>query len=141
MVDIFKYGKSYWYPHMKPRDIEIWERFMEKYPDMYHSCQYDYEVGDVPDFVANSTDIADQNQASLYRLKIDVIGYKRDEMHMIELKPDAGPSTIGQIKGYKALYLRDEIQTLPITPVIITDRERPNMRFLCAEEGVLLFVV
>ena len=48
MVELFKYGKGYWYPHMKPRDIEIWERFMLAYPDAYEQCQYDFAVGDIP---------------------------------------------------------------------------------------------
>lgn len=141
MRDIFKYEKGYWYPHMKPRDIEIWERFINKYPEKYESCQYDFNVGDPPPFNTFMDDGTDANQDALYRLKIDVIGHTPDRLDIIEIKPNAGPSTIGQVKGYRTLFMRDEQPKLPVGMVIITDKDNSNLSYLCEQEGVKLFVV
>lgn len=141
MLDVFKYEKGYWYPHMKPRDVAIWERFIDEYPDRYHSCQYDVEVGDIPDFVKNAETEAERKQGALYQWKIDAIGYMPDRLEIIELKPDAGASTIGQIEAYRELYLRDYKPTLPVSLCIVTDREVTNMRMLCEKKGISLFVV
>ena len=141
MVEFFKYEKGYWYPHMKPRDIEIWERFILKYPDAYDKCQYDFSVGDAPAFIDSQSDVIGGSMAELYKLKIDVLGYKDQHIDLIEVKPAASASSIGQLLGYKSLYLRDVKPSMPVFPIIITNEEKLNMRFLCAEQGVTLYVV
>lgn len=141
MRDVFKYEKGYWYPHMKPRDVEIWERFIDEYPEMYQDCQYDFHVGDGPKFSTLMDDDTDTNQDALYRLKIDVLAHTPDRVDIIEIKPSAGASTIGQVMGYYKLYTRDENPKKKVGMVIITDKEQPNMAYLCKSEGVKLFVV
>lgn len=141
MREVFEYEIRDWYPHMKPRDKEIWDRFIAKHPDAYLECQYDFHVGDPPPFNTLMDDDEDLNQDALYRLKIDVIGHKPDQVDIIEVKPDAGPSTIGQVKGYKALFVRDEQPGGKVGMVIVTDKERPNMAYLCKVEGVRLVIV
>lgn len=138
---MFKYGRSPFYPHMKPRDIEIWERFIDAYPDAYIECQYDFHVGDAPAFDTTVEGIADANQHMLYQLKIDVVGYKSNSRDIIEVKPDASPASIGQLIGYRTLYVRDEKPSQNVGTVLITNVERPNMRYLCAQNGVTLYVV
>lgn len=141
MVEFFKYEKGYWYPHMKPRDIEIWERFIAKYPDAYDKCQYDFHIGDKPAF-SNADEGAEWlKMGALYQLKIDVLGYKGDHIDLIEVKPSANPASIGQLVGYRSIYLRDEKPSKPVFPVIVTDELRLNMDFLCKEQGITLYVV
>lgn len=141
MVEFFKYEKGYWYPHMKPRDVAIWERFIDKHPDYYEKVQYDFGIGDVPDFITNASSVEGQRMAELYKLKIDVLGYKDDIIDLIEVKPDAGASTIGQVLGYVQIYKRDEKPALKIQPLIVTDVLRPNMQFLCDTQGVEIIIV
>lgn len=141
MRDIFPYAKLRKYPHMKPLDVAIWERFIEKYPDMYTEVQYDFNVGDPPPFNTLNHDGEDLNQDMLYRLKIDVVGRNADGIDIIEIKPNANASTIGQVQGYKALYKRDEEPKEPVRMVIITDRKNPNFEFLCEHTGVVYYEV
>ena len=126
---------------MKPRDIAIWERFIDKFPAAYESVQYDFHVGDPPPFNPLMDDGEDWNQDALYRLKIDVVGHRENSIDVIEVKPDAGPSTIGQVKGYKNLYERDEQPTKKVNAVIVTDTLKPNMEWLADREGVMIVVV
>lgn len=141
MLDFFDFKKGYWYPHMKPRDVAIWERFIDKYPDAYEKCQYDFGIGDIPPFIASASSVEGQRMAELYKLKIDVLGYKGGTIDLIEVKPAASSSTIGQVTGYVELYKRDEKPTLTIQPVIITDELRPNMDYLSVVNGVKIIVV
>lgn len=141
MLDVFKYEKRYWYPHMKPRDIEIWERFIAVFPDKYTECQYDVSVGDIPEFMKERSSREGQAMQELYRLKIDVVAYRQGGIDIIELKPSAGASTIGQVVGYVELYKKEYKPTLPIQPVIITDELKPNMEFLSQQQGVIVHVV
>lgn len=140
-LDFFTYEKRYNYPHMKPRDVEIWERFIAKYPDAYEKCQYDFAIGDIPPFMEQTSSPQGQAMRELYRLKIDVLGYKGDTIDLIEVKPDAGASSIGQLLGYVSLYQRDIKPTQTVRPVLVTSSLRPNMDFLTQQQGVTLFVV
>lgn len=141
MQDNFKYEKGYWYPHMKPRDIEIWERFIDAYPTAYDLCQYDFGIGDLPAFIKDASSKEGQAMQELYRLKIDVLGWTAGHIDLIEVKPNAGASAIGQVLGYVQLYKRDVVQSVPVYPVIVTNEEKLNMRFLCEQNGVRLVVV
>ena len=135
------YQKLNWYPHMMPADVAIWERFIEKYPEEYESVEYDVKVGTVPDFVKEHPETAMQDEAALYQRKIDVVGHNGPILDIIELKPNAGMSTIGQVKGYVALYKRDIGGTKTPKGKIITDRIDPDVLEVAKMEGVEIVVV
>lgn len=141
MRDLFKFERRASYPHMSKADTDIWNRFIDKFPSILKVCQYDFHVGDAPPFNTLMDDYTDKNQDMLYRLRIDVVGHDDENINIIELKPSAGPSTIGQVKSYKVLYERDEEPKQPVKMVIITDVANPNMAYLCKAEGVSLIVV
>jgi hypothetical protein len=141
MIEVFKYEKGNWYPHMSASDRLIWERFIDKYPDAYKQCQYDFHVGEAPGFNTLMDDGEDKNQDKLYRLRIDVVAGSEMGIDIIEVKPKAGPSSIGQLKAYKTLYSRDEDPFGKIGMVLITDQEIPNMDYLCKSENIKLIIV
>lgn len=126
---------------MSVADTEIWNRFLAKYPDEYDRVQYDFHVGDPPPFNPLMDNGEDKNQDLLYKFRIDVIGHKGNDVDLIEVKPNAGPSALGQIRSYKTLYERDEEPTGRVNLVIITDTLRTNMDYLATQEGVRIIVV
>lgn len=138
---MFKYEKRASYPHMSFRDKELWDKFVEKYPDAYNTCQYDFHLGDGPNFNTLDDDGEDFNQDMLYRVRADVIAFSDNQIDIIEVKPNAGPSTIGQVMSYWKLYMRDEEPKQKVGLVIVTDKENPNMAWLCKQDDVRLFVV
>ena len=141
MLERFKYEKRYQYPHMKPNDVAIWERFITKFPDLYDTVMYDVGIGDIPPFMEQTSSPQGQAMRELYRLKIDVIGFKGNAIDIIEVKHEAGSASIGQIQGYVTLYNRDFKPTVPVKPVLLTNVLKPNMEFLTQQAGVRLYVV
>jgi len=126
---------------MNFRDKDIWERFILKYPGIFTSVQYDLHVGDTAPFNTLMDDDEDRNQDMLYRKRIDVVGHTADSCAIIEVKPNAGAGAIGQVKAYKTLYMRDEETNIKTEAIIVTDVARPDMAYLCKQEGVFLIVV
>lgn len=141
MAEVLPYGKRNHYPHLMPEDVAVWERFIEAFPDMYENCQYDVLVGTVPDFVTENEDEAMRKQGNLYQKKIDVVGLIADQIDIIELKPRCTMSTIGQVKGYKHLYMRD--YTPPVEPkaIVICGDTTPDVAEFAAGENVQIVVV
>ena len=117
MRDTFEYRKYPNYPHMSMADTLIWERFIDLRPETYIGCQYDFHVGDAPPFNTLDDDGTDRNQDKLYRLRIDVVGHTKEGMDVIEIKPSAGPSSIGQIQSNRILFInRCGIKPPPTPP-------------------------
>ncbi len=141
MIDRVPYGKLASYPHMKPADAVIWERFIEKYPDEYDEVIYDLNVG------AGYADLGDHPQEVQgdYRIltqkKIDVVAFKDDYVDIIEIKPDASMSALGQAIGYVKLYLGYRDPKAEAYATVITDRLKPDMAHLAAHLGVWVVVV
>src|SRR3989344_796082 len=141
MPETFDYKERYWYPHMQEPSRAIWERFVRQFPDLYDRVQYDVPCGSVPKL---DTIIDGEKQTSverLYRKKIDVVAYKDDQIDIIEIKPYAGASALGQVKDYVRLYVEDYAPPIVPKPIIITDILRSDMEKAAAAEGVLLVVV
>lgn len=134
----FPFEKRGWYPHMKPADVAIWERFIDKNPGAYDTAEYDVEVGSPPPFDTVVNPETGGSVESLYKRKIDVVGTKNGNKDIIEIKPRAGTSAIGQVTAYARLYVRDFRPNAPTRPVIITDEIGVDMPELAEAAGVIL---
>jgi len=140
MLDTVPYGKRPFYPHMMPFDVVIWERFLEQFPNVYDHVSYDVKVGSLPSFDTMVSPETGGRADNLYKKKIDVVAYKGDQIDIIELKPDAKASAIGQVKLYRRLFIQEF--TPPVSPkmILITDRLNPDMQAFAVEEGVQIIV-
>jgi len=87
--------------HMLPRDRAIWTRFLSLHEDEFDEFRYDVLAGpklrlereDVP-WLGDFTE-------RIMSLRIDVLGYKDGECWLIEVKPNAGLSALGQLMAYR----------------------------------------
>ena len=119
MAGQFNYEKMRKYPHLLGEDIPVWDLFIYQYPDYFDTVDYDVHVGagiaappdEEPDF--------DRQFRALTQKRIDVIGWKNELPTIVEVKFRVGLDTLGQVLGYRALYLRDnpEVSGLPILVV------------------------
>lgn len=135
------YGERYWYDHMAVRDVPLWERFMRLYPDVYESVAYDVPVGSVPDHAQAPVVAGGSDMGKLYQRRIDAVGFKGEEIDIIEVKPNATMSAIGQVVGYVHLYMRDEAWSKPPKAVIVTDFADADMIAVAQAQGVTVVIV
>lgn len=135
------YGQRYWYDHMASGDVPLWERFMKLYPDLYAEVAYDVPVGSVPGHAQGSVVAGGADMGRLYQRRIDAVGFAGDEIDIIEVKPRATMSAIGQVVGYKHLYMRDEAWKKEPKAVIVTDAADADMVAVAAAQGVTIVVV
>ncbi len=141
LPETFKYEKRYWYPHMGPRDADLWNKFIEKYPDMFDRCVYDLAIGDDPSVDEETrSDLREmwQYQCSY---KCDVVAFKGEKPTIIEIKPRAGLPSVGQIVCYDLLYQEYVDKNARPDLVIITDSLRSDMDWLADEFGVKIMIV
>ena len=115
-------GKNNLYPHLLQPDIDLWERFLLKYGTNYKAFDYDVRIGKgrMPDdsYPENIRKMA----FGLSQRRIDVIGYKQNEIEIIEITLSAGLKCVGQMEAYPLLYKETYHPTLPVTTLILAEK-------------------
>ena len=136
-----KYEKRLKYPHLKANETEIWSRFIEKYPDVLESVEYDVLVGKGADVEAEESEEMRKDIEYLTKKKIDVVGFTDNEIWVIEIRQRAGLDIVGKVVSYVELY-RDIAPTdKALKGVLITDLKMPDVEELCQRFGIQYFLV
>lgn len=126
------------YPHMKPEDVAVWERFIIKNPTFLDRCDYDVCCGEgAPQNPEHSENIQADGKI-LTQKKIDVIGYKKDLVCIIEVKPIANMRALGQILTYRKLFMRDHPEHQEIQPMIVCREIERELGELFLENGIIV---
>lgn len=105
MAGRLPYGKRYRYPHMINEDKDVWERFMDRFPGRFDTVDYDFRVGKGATVADNFGDNYTRMAKMLSQKRIDVIGWVDESPTIIEIKHRVGLSALGQILGYKTLFM------------------------------------
>jgi len=134
------YEKLLRYPHLRAEESKIWDRFIEKNPQFFTEVIYDARVGESRDYSDYPEDKIREDLEYLSKKRIDVIGLIGDDVYVIEVRPKANLSAVGNALGLAELF-RDVAPTYKIIiPAIITDEILPDMPELCRRMGVKLFL-
>ena len=136
-----KYQRQAKYPHMQPRDAEVWSAFIEQHPDAYDIVAYDVGVGDGPNFDPTVNLESGGDNFFNYQHKIDVVAFKGDLCDVIEIKPTATMAAMGQAKGYASLFAADFPDVKDIRPVVIARTPIANLDKLMKATGVAVLMV
>ena len=128
------------YPHLMPKDVKIWERFIDQNPDSFGLVSYDVRVGEGMKLPDDAEEPYASDMYHLSKKRIDVVGFKANEDWVIELKPRAGFTAIGQAIGLAELYYPPGESPRVIIPCIITDEEMPDIRGLCLKKGIIYLI-
>ena len=118
----FDFEKLVKYPHMKPADVVIWERFIDSLPDFFDGIDYDVCVGEGADFLPTGEDTPEGRENRLYQKKIDVVGYKGEQITLIEVKRVASMNALGQILAYYDMYLRMLERPRPVKKMVLAEK-------------------
>lgn len=103
----FPYEPRRKYPHMLGEDVVIWERFIEKYPDRYDSVDYDWRVGRGMELDADWEENVKRMATAITQKRIDAVGWNGDDVTIIEVKKSVSIGTLGQILGYRSLFVKE----------------------------------
>jgi len=133
--------KLHRYPHLMISDIRIWEQYLEVVDHGFDSFDYDVHVGEgvvpgegwEPEIKAMALALSEK--------RIDVVGWKSGIPTIIEVKPSAALSAIGQALCYRELYVRRNPAGVRPLLMIVTDFEMPDIRWLCGRFGIRFVLV
>ncbi|MBA7522150.1 hypothetical protein ES705_14267 [subsurface metagenome] len=129
------------YPQLIGEDKEVWDRFIQKYPDRFDTVDYDVHVGSGKETPEEPESKPAQQWKDLTRKRIDVIGWNRDFATIIKVNKRVGLPTLGQVFEYRYLYHRENSDVF-LKPLLIiySQINQDDMDFL-ALCGILHEVV
>lgn len=135
----YKYEPLPYYPHMGPRDADIWNKFVYLNPGFFDRCIYDMRVGQPekcdPSLPKNIQDA----WADLCRGRIDVVAERDNSIFIIEVKPRARGEALGQAIANAHLYVSENNPTLPVIPAVVTDVILPGTKIVAEAKGVAIW--
>ena len=127
--------------HLLPAEVRLWTKFIGIHGAYFDRFEFDVHVGEGmevdPAWPANIV-------AAVYALtakRIDVVGYRGEEVWLFEIKPDAGITAANQVNAYEALYVRQFGKPVTLYKAIVTERINRDERWLCKESGIRIYVV
>ncbi len=124
------------FPHMAKRDAAIWLRFLKTHGDEFIGFSYDVALGGL----IMPEDTGDEAMRRGYQystaVKIDAVGWKGNQVWVIEVRPEAHIGTFGAPIGYALLFQRELLTDLPIVPCIVCESIQIDVGWLCAQVGV-----
>lgn len=137
----FPPGKLKKYPHLMVSDVRLWEHYLETVDHKFTSFEYDTHVGEGVKLEDSWEPETKRLAIALSEKRIDVVGWKALVPTIIEVKPGASMSAIGQVLSYRELFVRRFKEATRPLLMIVTDREMPDTAFLCKAFGIKLVVV
>jgi len=129
------------YPHMMPNDILIWERFLTQFPVRFDGFDYDIRVGKGRIPAETEPQWKIDLALALTRFRIDAIGWNDGKPTIIEVKPYAGLSALGQLLGYLYFWNKEHMDNRTSRLLCVTDKSTEDVRFLFGYYNVELIEV
>ena len=141
MYERTKYEKKPWYPNLREGETFIWDRFLVAFPDAYDEVIYNLHLGKGAEIPAGTEENIARDFKLLTQYKIDVVGFNKNQIDIIEIKPYAGASAIGQVISYQKLYIEHIDPNARPNLVIITDQMRPDTELLAKQLNIKIIIV
>jgi len=135
------YEKRYRYPHLTEADKAIWDAFIEEHPDFFDEVEYDVLVGEGREPDPEDPEFIKRIVTYITKYKIDVVGYKDGTVSLVEIKPYAAASALGQLFVYRSLYERDINPLIIPRLIVVTDRLTDDMRYVYQYYGIDVYTV
>lgn len=135
-IEFLPYKRLFRYPHLLPVDAHLWDRFIRFYPDYFDKVAYDIHLGKgvrtPDDFDPKLRSLA----VFLTQKRLDVLGVNGRDVTIIELKPYAGTTALGQLLTYQVLFYHQYPRLSVPQLMIITDMVQPDMAVVCKHHKI-----
>lgn len=129
------------FPHLLPKEIILWEKFLDAHMEDYSYFEYDVHVGTGATLSPETPEMVRKIALGLTRKRIDVVGHTINKISIFEIKPDAGLNAVGQLLAYYYLYIRDFKPTKPVGLNLITDIIDVDTERVCRAYSIKLFTI
>jgi len=126
------------YPHMMAEDVAVWTRYLKSPLVRIAEVWYDVHVGKAVEPIVPGDELGARIAAGVTRKRIDVVAAVGGELWVIEIKPIANMTAVGQVISYWCLFVEEFRPHQAVQAVIICDQCDEDIVATCEELGVIV---
>lgn len=124
------------FPHLKPEEKAILERYLRKYgPSDGWVIDYRFPAEDLT-VPANLTDSEKTMLVALKQKRAEAVRESPTETVIVEVKPRVNYAALGQLLGYRELYLRLVKPGAHVRLVLVAEEDDPMIRPVLKQAGI-----
>lgn len=127
--------------HMSEPEKAIWLRYLIAGGASLAPFTYDLRVGNGLDMGRNATGFEVRTAFALTTKRIDVVARRGSTIVIVEVKQRAGLGSIGQMIGYRDLYLKSFPTSTAVEMLLVTDELQPDMVQLLIQNEITYYEV
>ena len=129
------------YKHLLPSEIAIWDRVLANPPWVIVRAEYDVHLGEGAPINPAWPEWLKSQVKAVSRKRVDVIVHTPDDIYIVEIKPRAGMSALGQVLCYRELYIAEYQPTKRVRMVVIAERAESDVPVVYRQFDVALLLV
>lgn len=109
------------YPHLPKDEIDIWERWLDKFGHLFYLIEYDVRVGTGVEPPPDIHVPYDKLCREMTKRRIDAVAHTADFLLIIEVTKSVGFRTIGQYFSYPVLYKLTYFPDKELRPTLVAE--------------------
>jgi len=123
---------------MMAEDVAVWTRYLKSPLVRIEAVWYDVHVGTPIYTTSESTAMERRIAAGVGMKRIDVVALVDGVFWVIEIKPIANMTAVGQAVSYQALFIAEFRPRQEVRAVIVCDHCDEDIVGICEELGVVV---
>ena len=131
----------YKFPHLLPGEVPVWREFLRRYGKRYDRFDYDVHVGRGTLPAPGQTDVYSSDYQWITKKRIDVVGWRGRAATIFEVRERASLPLVGQVTGYRELWMMDNPENDPPGMVLVCVRATPDDIYVAQNMGVDIVLV
>ncbi len=124
------------FPHLLPGEVRVWRRFLEQFETMWETFEYDVHVGQGSLAQVDPANRFQQNYSWVTKKRIDVVGWNGKKATIFEVRARASLPLMGQLIGYKELWMRANPDADPPALMMVCSECPPDDRAVMENQGI-----
>jgi hypothetical protein len=129
------------YPHLRPFESEIWERFISSRPKGILEVAFDVTVGDGRAILPGVPKYQARNWGYLTKFKIDVFARCDFGFWLFEIKNQVNAGAFGQLLVYDLLMFKSSPGMRPALKTLLCHQAHPDLYYAASRLGVQIIDV
>lgn len=129
------------YPHMLAEDSEVWTEFLKNLPVDIRQVWYDVHVGEAMKLPEGSSELDKKVALGVSRKRIDVVALYRNVYWVIEVKPTANMTALGQVITYRRLFALEYAEMRAVQGVVVCFEVEPDVLDDFQIENIAVFQI
>ncbi len=126
------------FPGMERRESDVFKLWLQAHGDAYDRLEFNVRLGEGGRPLDTFDETTRRQQTLVTQKRADAIAWLQDQADILEVKLRAGLNAVGQLVGYRELFMRDRPELPPPRLRIIALWADPDVEFVAGAQGVEL---